>query len=228
MALLSGAELEDSVPPWHLVVNLKYFAGGDGSSSSIALDLDRPVLLPSTSRGDAWVQVFDKKSTALWLLSCLHARRTTFCALGNDGQVSVMAVGWTKLLVYDSFCPYLQRLFQAFQPIYAGGETWFVSRVTSEVEALASALRNVGRRVKSDALNTNADLRASGIHMCIVDYNYQYTDGSTSPSVSSQLHDSQKMLTYLGVWPNAYLEEEPGSGSRLRYKFQADDPLRII
>ena len=220
MSLLKKADLEDSPPPWYLALNMRQWAGGDASdpASSTASDLDRPVYLPSTSQGGSWLHVFEDKSTALRLLSCMRQRRATFCALGDDGQVSVQSVCWTKLLVFDSFCPYLQRLFQAFTPIYAGGETWFVSRVTSEAETLADALRNVGRRVKSDSLNSNEDLRAAGIHMIIVDYNYRYADKDTRPSSTSQLRDSAKLLTYHGVWPNDYFLENVAPGNTIQHR----------
>lgn len=152
--------------------------------------LDKPVYLPSTSTGRTSVVVFDSKSTALRLITALKNRHLTFCALGADGQVSVMAVGWKKLLVYDSFCPYLQRLFQAYTPVYMADTTWFVSRVTYEAETLANALRTVGLRLKANSVVYNSDLRSANIHMCIVDEDYVPVTGSASelPSAGSSLN----------------------------------------
>ena len=106
------------------------------------------VRLPRNSQGEDNIPIFDAKSTGLYFMPSMWRRKQTFCALGTDGIIAVQAVIWIKLLLFDSSCPYLQRLFASFLPIYAVGRTLFLNRFTSDCMMINEVLESVGKRIQ--------------------------------------------------------------------------------
>ena len=180
------------------------------------------VRLPRNSQGEDNVPIFDAKSTGLYFMRSMWRRKQTFCALGTDGIIGVQAVSWIKLLLFDSSCPYLQRLFASFLPIYAGGRTLFLNRFTSDCMIINEALESVGKRINSKTeLVTNGDLYREKVFMVVFDSNWSVNNGvGLGPlpgELDSALIDTQSLPGFHSVYPNDYFEFGL-PGSKLRYK----------
>ena len=185
-------------------------------------DLTKTVFLPLNSQGEQNIPVFDCKGTGLYFMRSMWRRKQTFCALGADGIIGVQAVSWVKLLLFDSSCPYMQRLFASFLPIYAGGRTMFLNRFTSDCMVINEALESIGKRVNSkNELVTNGDLYKEKVFMVVFDYNWSENNGvGLGPlpgELDSTLIDSQTLPGFHSVYPNDYFESGL-PGSTLRYK----------
>lgn len=111
------------------------------------------------------------------LLNQMWRNRQSTMALGQDASVTVVAVSWQKLLIFDSLCPFMVRLMAAYIPIMAGSVCVFVSKFTGEGETFRGALTRIGKRLKGDAeINNNYDLRQQGIPCLIFDWAYREGD----------------------------------------------------
>jgi hypothetical protein len=216
--LYNNADIPDEDvdgPGYNLILDMQYWAPVNFQ------DAFTSVILPRTSQSNTPITVFDNKFTGLYFMRSTWRRKQTFCALGEDGLVGVQAVSWIKLLIFDAACPYLQRLFASFTPIYAGGRTLFLSRYNSDCMIINEALESIGKRINTKAeLVTNAQLYSERVHMVVFDYNWALrVDGiNTVPGVlDSTLVDSDRLLNFHSVWPNSYFRNrEPGS--RLEYQ----------
>ena len=106
------------------------------------------VYMPRNSQGEEWIPIFDTPQTGIDLMLSMWQRKQSFCALGADGLVGMQSVSWVKLLIFDAACPYMQRLFASFIPIYVGGRTVFLSRYSSDYMNINEALESIGFRLK--------------------------------------------------------------------------------
>ena len=163
-------------------VNSRYWASRSPPES------DQPVYLWDTAFGDKKVEVFDKKYTGLMLLNQMWRTRQTVVALGQDASITVVAVSWQKLLIFDSLDPYMTRLIAAYIPIIAGSVCVFVSKFTGEGETFRGALTRIGKRLKGTAeINSNYDLKQQGIPCLIFDWAYRTIDLNSEEEWSSHL-----------------------------------------
>ena len=180
------------------------------------------VFLPRNSQGEAWIPVFDRRETGLYFMRSMWRRKQTFCALGADGIVGIQTVSWVKLLIFDSSCPYLQRLFASFMPVYTGGRTLFLNRFTSDCMTVNEAMESVGKRINSkNELISNADLYNERVHMVVFDYNWAEKGPEKTPAdgaLDSTLIDARQLLSFHSVWPNEYFSDLTLPGSRLQFK----------
>jgi hypothetical protein len=192
-------------------------------NAPLDLYVAKTVHLPKNSQGEDWIPIFDAKSTGLYFMRSMWRRKQIFCALGPDGIIGVQAVSWVKLLLFDSSCPYLQRLFASFLPIYAGGRTIFLNRFTSDFMTINEALESVGKRVNSKKeLVSNRDLYREKIFMVVFDMNWSDNNGpeglGTLPGeLDSTLIDEARLPSFHSVYPNLYFEFGL-PGSKLQFK----------
>jgi hypothetical protein len=146
------------------------------SPSNVWIDYTEQTSVPNASDPVALtlsdgssVVVFDSKTTAL---KCLEFMRTAGqWAVLPKSNVLVVAVSFHKLLVCEMTVE-LQKLFQAFFPVYNGGVVQFAHRSLYTMMSLSSALATVGSLVPG-TLTDNASLAAAKLPMLIVDWNFQ-------------------------------------------------------
>lgn len=160
--------LDEVVNP---VVNARYLG------SLLPPNAKDPVTLWDTAYGSGAVTIFDEKLTGLKLLNQMWQTRQTVVALGPEASVTVVAVSWQKLIIFDSLDPYMTRLMAAYIPILTGGACVFVSKFTGEGETFRGALTRIGKTLKgTDEINTNRDFRAQGIPAMVFDWAYRVLD----------------------------------------------------
>lgn len=140
------------------------------------------------------VRVFENLVTALRCLELMRTRSQAYLAANDD--VSIYAIGFTKLLVCENTLQN-QRLMSSYAPTYDAGKTRFVHRSLSSVVNLQDALQSVGAVVRGP-LQRNDDLRAEGLHMVLVDWNYD-ADASALTSPGSVL-DNTSATQILYSW----------------------------
>jgi hypothetical protein len=186
-------------------------------------DMSKPVSLPRSSQSEEPIPVFDTKTTGLYFMRSMWGRKQAFCALGSDGLVGIQVVSWVKLLIFDSSCPYMQRLFASFLPVYAGGRTMFLNRFTSDCVVINEALESIGKRINTkNELISNSDLNSENVFMLIFDQNWSEDRtfgrfGLPPYQPDSLLVDSLSLPGFHSVYPNNYIKSGL-PGSRLEYK----------
>ena len=102
------------------------------------------------------ITVFDKKTTALALLTSMRLRGQWLLQLSDD----IMAVGisGTKLLLLESSLTN-QKLISSFLPVYLHGQTRFAHRNLSQLATMYDALAQSGHCWKTvTSVQTNAHL----------------------------------------------------------------------
>ena len=213
MALLKASDFEGvgfgdevNVP----TINMRYWARRNTK------DYDQPVNLWDTAFGDKQVEIFDRKYTGLMLMNQMWRNRQSVMALGQDASITVLAVSWQKLLIFDSLDPYMTRLVAAYLPIIAGGVCVFVSKFTGEGETFGGALTRIGKRLKGNGeINSNFDLKKEKIPCLIFDWAYSSVDPSDR-ELDTSSHLSDNYVYNIQHWYGADPFENRSSGEDVR------------
>ena len=102
------------------------------------------------------VTVFDKKTTALSLLTSMRFRNQWMLQLSDD--IMAISISGTKLLLLESSLTN-QKLISSFLPLYLHGQTRFAHRNLSQLATMYNALAQSGHCWKTAAsVQTNAHL----------------------------------------------------------------------
>ena len=102
------------------------------------------------------VTVFDKKTTALSLLTSMRIRNQWLLQLSDD--IMAVSISGTKLLLLESSLTN-QKLISSFLPLYLHGQTRFAHRNLSQLATMYDALAQSGHCWKTvTSVQTNAHL----------------------------------------------------------------------
>ena len=102
------------------------------------------------------VTVFDKKTTALALLTSMRFRNQWLLQLSDD--IMAVSISGTKLLLLESSFTN-QKLISSFLPLYLHGQTRFAHRNLSQLATMYDALAQSGHCWKTvTSVQTNAHL----------------------------------------------------------------------
>lgn len=150
-----------------------------GTTVTVANPTDAVTITTSTGT----YTVFDSVSTGLLCLEFLRQNSGYYLSLANN--ISVFAVGYTKLLIAE-MTPSLYRLLNVATPGLYGGELRFQVPGQSSTLTLAAALQAYGVQL-TGLVYDNASLIRSGVALRVFDIKYKAGAALSAGSQTSDL-----------------------------------------